>query len=135
MQKSTSGKAERLLPDGGSYRTADNRVCYLTILNVGFVEDVTPEHLNKIQTLLSERYENKKHIFQIQDDHPVKKYIEVLWQCIVSSKKLALVPAEKLTRMVNMDTLQQSNAREVGTEIIAYQTRVKLQLLFFPRFT
>lgn len=111
-----------------SYRNADNRVCHRTILNVGFMEDVTAEQLNKIQRQLTERYGHKQPIFQEQDDPSVKKYVEELWQRIVASKKLDLVPAEKLSRMVDMDTLRHSNAREVGAENIAYQTWEKLQL-------
>jgi transposase len=111
-----------------SYRNAENRVCHRTILNVGFMEDVTAEQLNRIQKQLTERYEHKQPIFQGEDDPTVEKYVEELWQRIVASKKLDLVPAEKLSRMVDMDTLQHSNAREVGAENIAYQTWEKLQL-------
>jgi len=111
-----------------SYRNADNRVCHRTILNVGFMEDVTPEQLNKIQKQLTQRYEHKQPIFQGDDGPTVKKYVEELWQRIVASKKLDLILPEKLSRMVNIDTLQHSNAREVGAENIAYQTWEKLQL-------
>ena len=91
-------------------------------------EDVTPEQINVIQKRLTERYEHKQEIFQGEDDPVVKKYVEELWRRIVASKKLDLVPAEKLSRMVNIDTLQHSNAREIGAENIAYQTWEKLQL-------
>jgi len=113
-----------------SYRNADNRVCHRTILNVGFMEDVTADQLNKIQKQLTQRYERKQALFeQEQDDPIIKKYVEELWQRIVASKKLDLVvPVEKLSRMVNMDTLEHTNAREVGAENIAYRTWEKLQL-------
>lgn len=111
-----------------SYRNADNRVCHRTILNVGFMEDLTAEQLSKIQKQLTEKYEHKQAFFQQEDDPTVKKYVEELWQRIVASKKLDLLPAGKLSRMVNIDTLQHSNAREIGAENIAYQTWEKLQL-------
>ncbi len=112
-----------------SYRNADNRVCHRTILNVGFMEDVTVDQLNKIQKQLTQRYERKQVLFEQEEDDPiVKKYVEGFWQRIVASKKFDLAWAEKLSRMVNMDTLQHSNAREVGAENIAYQTWGKLQL-------
>jgi transposase len=112
-----------------SYRNADNRVCHRTIVNVGFMEDVTAEQLNKIQKLLTERYERRQSLFeQDQDDPTVKKYVEELWQRIAASKKLDLVPAGKSSRMVDMDTLRHSDAREVGAENIACQTWEKLQL-------
>jgi Transposase DDE domain len=112
-----------------SYRNADSRVCHRTILNVGFMEGVSPEQLNKIQRQLTERYERRQALFeQGQDDPIVKEYVEELWQRIAASNKLDLGPAEKLSRMVDMDTLQHSNAREIGAENIAYQTWEKLQL-------
>lgn len=111
-----------------SYRNADNRVCHRTILNVGFMEDVTPEQLNVIQKQLTQRYEHKQTVFQTEEDPLVKQYVEGFWQRIVGSKKLDLVASEKLSRMVDMDTLQHSNAREIGAENIAYQNWEKLQL-------
>lgn len=112
-----------------SYRNSDNRVCHRTILNVGFMEDATPDQLNKIQKQLTERYEHKQVLFeQEQDDPVVKKYVEEFWQRIVASKKVDIVSVEHLSRMVNMDTLQHSNAREIGAENIAYQTWERLQL-------
>jgi hypothetical protein len=112
-----------------SYRNADNKIFHRTIVNVGFMEDASPDQLNKIQRLLTDRYERKQTLFeQEQDDPIVKKYVEELWQRIVASKKLDLSSVEKLSRMVNMDTLQHSNAREIGAENIAYQTWEKLQL-------
>ena len=111
-----------------SYRNSDNRVCHHNILNVGFMDDVTPEQLNAIQKQLTQRYERKQTFFQAEQDPVVKQYVEEFWQRILGSKKLDLVSSEKLPRMVNMDTLQHSNAREFGAENIAYQTWEKLQL-------
>jgi len=111
-----------------SYRNADNRVCHRTILNVGFMEDVTAEQLTTIQKQLTEKYEPKQPLIQGEDDPTVKRYVGELWQRIVASKKLDLLPADNLSRMVNMDTLQHSNAREIGAENIAHQTWEKLQL-------
>lgn len=112
-----------------SYRNGDNRICHHTILNVGFMEDVSSEQLNKIQKHLTQRYERKQSLFeQEHDDDLVKKYVEELWQRIVGSKKLDIAGGGKLSRMVNVDTLQHSNVREIGAENIAYQAWEKLQL-------
>ncbi len=46
----------------------------------------------------------------------------------MESKKLDIAGGGKLSRMVNADTLQHSNVREIGAENIAYQTWEKLQL-------
>lgn len=111
-----------------SYRNADNRICHRTILNVGFIEDTTPEQLNKIQKHLTDKYEQKTSLFDQEEDPEVKRYVEDFWQRILLSKKLDIKSAEKLSRMVDMDTLQHSNAREIGAENIAYQTWEKLNL-------
>jgi len=111
-----------------SYRNADNRVCHRTILNVGFIEDTTPEQLNKIQRHLTDKYEQKNSLFDQEEDPVVKQYVEDFWQRTLSSKKLDIKSAEKLSRMVDMDTLQHSNAREIGAENIAYGTWEKLNL-------
>jgi len=113
-----------------SYRNADNRVCHQTILNVGFMEeeDVTPEQLNKIAKQLTGRYERKQPLFDLEADPVVKRYVDDLWQRIVASKKLDIVPAEGLSRMVNADTLQHSNVREIGAEHICHHAWEKLQL-------
>lgn len=93
------------------------------------MEDVTADQLNKIQKQLTERYENKQVLFdQEQDDPLVNKYVKELWQRIVATKKVDIASVEKLSRMVNMDTLQHSNAREIGAENIVYQTWERLQL-------
>lgn len=112
-----------------SYRNADNRVCHRTILNVGFMDDVSPVQLNIIQKRLTERYEGKQPLFgQSQEDPIVNKYVEDLWQRIVASNKLDIAGADNLSRMVNIDTLQHSNAREIGAENIAFQAWENLQL-------
>jgi tRNA U34 5-carboxymethylaminomethyl modifying enzyme MnmG/GidA len=96
-----------------SYRNADNRICHRTILNIGFMEDATPEQLNKIQKQLTEKYEHKQSLFVAEEDPIVKKYVEDLWQHIIASKKLDIIQVEKLSRMVDADTLRHSNVREI----------------------
>lgn len=94
--------------------------------------DITAEQLNKIQKQLTEKYEHKQVLFEKEeDDAIVKHYVHELWQRIVGSKKLDIVSAEKLSRMVNVDTLQHGNVREIGAENIAYQTWENLQIHSF----
>ena len=95
---------------------------------MGFMEDATPQQLNRIQKLLTGKYERKEALFEQQEDPVVEKYVSELWQRIVASKQLDIVPAEKLSRMVNADTLQHSNVREIGAEHICHQAWDKLQL-------
>jgi len=92
------------------------------------MEDATPEQLNKIQKRLTEKYEHKQSLFEGEEDPVVKKYVEQLWQRIVASKKLDIVPVERLSRMINADTMRHSNIREIGSEWIAHHSWDKLQL-------
>ena len=88
-----------------SFRNADNKICHRTILNIGFMEDASPEQLNIIQRRLTEKKEYKAPLFEQEEDPIVKKYIDELWQRIVGSKKFDIASVEKLSRMVNADTL------------------------------
>ena len=93
------------------------------------MEDATAEQLNKIQKQLTEKYERKQPLFDQQEQDPiVKKYVDDLWQRIIASKKVDIQSAEKLSRMVNADTLQHSNVREIGAENICHSTWDKLKL-------
>ena len=105
-----------------SYRNGDNRICHRTIVNVGFMEDATPEQLNKIQKQVTEKYERRQPLFEQEEQDPiVKKYVEDLWQRIVASHKLDIQSVENLSRMVNADTLQHSNVGEIGAENICHK--------------
>lgn len=92
------------------------------------MEDATSEQLNKIQKQLTEKYEHKQSLFETEQDPIVKKYVEQLWQRIVASKKVDISTVEKLSKMVNAETLQHSNVREIGAEWICHSTWNKLQL-------
>jgi len=67
------------------------------MLNVGFMEDVTANQLNKIQKQLTEKYERKQPIFQKEADPTVKRYVGELWKRIVASKKLDLLSVDNLS--------------------------------------
>ena len=111
-----------------SYRNSDNRVCHRTILNIGFMEDATAEQLNIIQRRLTEKYEGKESIFKEEEDAIVEKYVVELWLRMIASKKIDIVLVDKQARMVNADTLQHSNVREIGAEWMCSNTWEKLQL-------
>ena len=93
------------------------------------MEDAIAEQLNKIQKQLTEKYERRQPLFEQEEQDPiVEKYVQELWQRIVGSQRLDIQSVEKLSRMVNADTLQHSNVREIGAENICNSTWTKLQL-------
>ena len=110
-----------------SYRNYDDRVCHRTILNVGFMEDTTVEQLNKIQRHLTSKYEHKQMLYE-ETDPVVIRYVGELWQRIIDAEKLDIIPFEKMTRMVDIDTISHRNVREIGAEWIGYHTWNQLQL-------
>ena len=110
-----------------SYRNADDRVCHRTILNVGFMEDTTVEQRNKIQKHLTDKYEQKQLLFE-ETDPIVKKYVNELWQPILDTKRLDIASVEKRAKLIDADTMQHSNVREIGAESICQHTWDKLQL-------
>ena len=92
------------------------------------MEDASPEQLNIIQKRLTEKKEHKEPLFEPEEDPVVKKYVDELWQRIIESKKFDIASVEKLSRMVDADTLQHSNVREIGAEWLCHNTWGKLQL-------
>ena len=112
-----------------SYRNAANRVCHQTILNIGFIDDATPEQLNKIQKKLTERYEHKQPLFEPEETDPVViRRVEEWWQLITASQKMDINSVGKLSRMVQIDSLKHRDVREVGSEWICKNTWDKLRL-------
>lgn len=109
-----------------SYRNADDRICHRTILNVGFMEDTIVEQRNKIQKHLTERYEHKQVLFE-ETDPVVKKYVDELWQRIIDTKRIDIIPFDQKVRMVDIDTINHRDVREIGAEWIGYHTWDKLQ--------
>jgi transposase len=110
-----------------SYRNGDDRVCHRTILNVGFMEDTTVEQRQKIQTMLRDKYEMKQSVFS-EADPVVNGYVSALWQRIIEEKRLDIGTIEKRGRMIDVETMTHSNAREAGSEWMCHQIWERLGL-------
>lgn len=110
-----------------SYRNGEDRVCHRTILNVGFMEDTTVEQRHKIQAMLNDKYEQKQSIFS-EADPVVNGYVSALWQRIIEEKQLDIGTIEKRGRMIDVETMVHSNAREVGSEWMCHHTWERLGL-------
>ena len=110
-----------------SYRNEDDRVCHRTILNVGFMEDTNVEQRNKIQRHLTDKYERRQSLF-IETDAVVIRYVSLLWQRIIESHQIDIANITKQQRMVDADSLQHSDAREIGAEWIGLHAWTQLNL-------
>lgn len=114
-----------------SYRNVSGRVCHRTLLNVGFMDHVSPEQLNRIHRQLTQRAEGKIPLFEEQDA-VVLGYAEALWEKLVSEKRIDL-PEEaiKRQRLVDIDTIKHRDVREIGTEWMCHQVCEQLKITGF----
>ena len=113
-----------------SYRNEEDRVCHRTILNVGFMEDTDVQQRNKIQRHLTDKYERKQSLFA-ETDPVVIHYVSVLWQRIIESRQIDVSTITRQQRMVDVDTMQHSDAREIGAEWIGLHAWTQLNLSAF----
>ena len=103
-----------------SYRNATGRVCHRTVLNVGFLtEQLTAEQLNLIARILTDMYQKKAGLFP-NTDPIIQRWVNDLWQRIVSLQRLDITLYDKDSRMVDADSLTLHNAREIGSEWMCY---------------
>lgn len=110
-----------------SYRNLEDRVCHRTLLNVGFLPEVSAEQLNAIRTQLNNLYSSQSTLFE-EADPVVKELASHFWKRLIADKK---IDPEKAQRQVTIDTIKHSNVREVGAEWIGYNTWNQLQLTEF----
>lgn len=105
-----------------SYRNAIGRVCHRTILNIGFLEqELTAEQLNIIAGHLTDLYQKKTSLFEITEPL-IKKWVIRWWNRIKEEKKLDLTLFDAKSRMVDADTIEHKNVREIGSEWMCYNT-------------
>jgi len=112
-----------------SYRNAEDRICHRTVINVGFMPDAKVEQLNKIQRHLTLRAEGKIALFE-ENDPVVLRYITTLWERMISEKRIDL-PEEwikKQKKLVDADTIEHRQVREIGIEWLSLQALEELQL-------
>lgn len=109
-----------------SYRNAEGRVCHRTILNIGFIdEEYSPEQLNQTARILTDRYEQKRPLFE-PTDAAAMELAESLWKRIIKDKRLDLTLHSPTSRQIDADTIRHSNVREIGSEWICHQTLEEL---------
>lgn len=117
-----------------SYRNENNRVCHSTILNIGFMEGVSPEQKNKIQKHLTDRREGLRSMFS-EEDPVVRELTEKYWKLIIEKGRVDLSGEKKQkneTRTkVYADSIRHKEARELGGEWLCYQALDQLGLPSF----
>jgi hypothetical protein len=124
-----------------SYRNSDGRVCHRTMLNVGFLEGLTPKQMNLIQKALTERAENlgcQLFEFPVSDDPVVNQYIKEYYARLVSEKRIDVAPARtevsksgKDWQTIDINSIKNKDVREVGAEWLCFQAIRQLGMDLF----
>lgn len=115
-----------------SYRNIDDRICHRTILNVGFLTDLTVFDLNIIQKHLSNLAAGKPELFE-EPNELISKYTAQFWNEIISKKRLDLpeFTASKNKNLVDIETIKHKDVREIGAEWLGFQTLEQLKVKDF----
>jgi hypothetical protein len=124
-----------------SYRNADDRVCHRTLLNVGFMDGVAPEELNRIQKLLNHKCKiSDNELFQLEYDKEtplVRKWFDELYGRLVSERKIDVpeLPSARKDKSsvydwetIDLNSLRHRDVREIGSEWLCYQALGQLGL-------
>lgn len=114
-----------------SYRNCDGRVCHRTMLNLGFLECLSPEQMNVIQKILTERVDNQgKSLFEASaiTDPVVSHYVEEYYARLVSEKRIDAPSAKTKTpkagkdwQTIDVNSIRNKDVREVGAEWLCLQ--------------
>ncbi len=126
-----------------SYRNSDNRVCHRTILNAGYLDELTTDQLNLIQKILTSKvknYDNPLFELPFTDDRTVIHYVDKLYNLMIAEKRID-VPVEKNDRKairngkdiqaIDINSIRNKDVREIGAEWMSYQATGQLPMPFF----
>ena len=72
----------------------EDRICHRTLLNVGFMPEVSVAQLNNIREQLNNLYSKQSTLFE-QTDLLVKQYTTDFWNRLISEKKVDIDKANK----------------------------------------
>ena len=116
-----------------SYRNNEGRPIHRTLLTLGFLKnELTPERLNKVQSVLNNRLASPNTLFEETDD-VVRNKAEELWQALVSQNKIDVVEEmiKTKSRQISVDSMEHRDVRTIGSEWLCYQG---LEQLGLPEF-
>ena len=136
-----TGNDERYFRLKESFRDAAGIVCNRTILTVGFdMNELPMEDVRQVAVGLTELYDNpnkRETLFgDMIESYPphIRHYILKYWQQIVDKGKLDVVQKakedsrKKAERLVEVDTMKHTDAREIGAEWMCLQAIRELEL-------
>ena len=126
-----------------SYRKPDDRVCHRTILNAGYLDELTTGQLNLIQKILTIKVNNyDKPLFELPftDDITVIHFVDKFYGRMVAEKRIDVLvekqgqkPSKsgKDLQVIDINSIRNKDIREIGAEWMSYQATGQLQIASF----
>ncbi|MBO4659553.1 MAG: IS1634 family transposase [Prevotella sp.] len=127
-----TGENEKYYRLKESYRNASGHACTRILLNVGFIHGLKPEEIRDISRGLTYKYEHQGERELWEDQmctysDVVRGKIDEYWTRMVEEKSLDIIPQAieaskaKAERRISVDTLEHTDARDIGAEWLCLQ--------------
>lgn len=126
-----------------SYRNQDNRICHRTILNAGYLDELTTDQLNLIQKILTAKVSNSNITlfdYPYSNDEKVLQYVDEFYNRMVSEKRIdvllenqekKLSKSAKDVQKIDINSIRNKDVREIGSEWLSYQALNQLKFVPF----
>lgn len=123
-----------------SYRNHNDRVCHRTILNAGYLDELSTDQLNLIQKILTEKVNNHDQpLFELPftDDTTVQGYVDKFYNRMVAEKRIDVLVEKqekksskngKDLQTIDINSIRNKDVREVGAEWLCYQAMNQLKI-------
>ncbi len=117
-----------------SYRNQEDRVCHRTILNVGYLDYLSEDQLNKIQKQLTDRASGRQNIF-VEGDEEVNRHVDRFWDRMIKENRIDNPQSkqEKKGQYIDTETIKHEDVKEIGSEWIGYQAVQQLEIAEYLR--
>ena len=122
-----------------SYRNNQDKVHQRTVLNAGYLDELTTDQLNLIQKILTAKVNDpSKDLFESSYTHDpvVIHYVEEFYQRMVKEKRID-VPVDKVKKntksgkdiqAIDLNSIRNKDVREIGGEWLCYQAMNQLHI-------
>ena len=122
-----------------SYRNSQDNVHQRTVLNAGYLDELTTDQLNLIQKILTAKVNDpSKDLFESSytQDPVVIHYVEEFYQRMVKEKRID-VPVDKVKKntksgkdiqAIDLNSIRNKDVREIGGEWLCYQAMNQLHI-------
>tara|TARA_R110002050_G_scaffold293920_1_gene451099 strand:- start:907 stop:2877 length:1971 start_codon:yes stop_codon:yes gene_type:complete len=126
-----------------SYRDHRDRVCHRTILNAGYLDQLTTAQLNLVQKILTAKVANHDNpLFELPytDDATVVRYVDDFFKRMVAEKRIDVLVEKKDRKtskngkdlqLIDLNSIRNKEVREIGAEWLSYQAMRQLQIAPF----